>query len=130
MVVRERDVAAIVLTLLAELDVRPGGRVTPSHLSRQWRGVGLRRDDLDRGIALLLRDGLLMEEDLPNQPPGYMLTRAGFRRMERLVSPLFFGMAPHQRLRRKAVRRITDGGMPGGQGGGSRHSERRRGAPD
>lgn len=113
MLVRENDVAAIVLGLIAELDIRPGGRVAPENLARQWRGIGLRRDDLDRGLSLLLRDGFLVAEHPPGQRPTYMLTRAGYRRMERLDSPLTLGLASYQRLRHKAARR-QDGAPPAG----------------
>lgn len=105
MQVQENDVAAIILTLLAERNVRPGGHITPDELARHWRDVGLRRDDLDRGVSILLRDGFLMEEELPSQPQAYMLTRAGYRHMDKVVSPLRLGLGRDQRLRRRAHKR-------------------------
>lgn len=108
MKVNEVDVASIVLTVLDEMQMGPGGRVQPELLHEKWPETGLRDSDLDRALALLLQAQALIQDQLDEDKQFYRLTDEGHKRMVALNSPLTFGLASYQRLRRNAERRLQE----------------------
>lgn len=106
--VSESDVAAIILTLLDEMSLGAGGRVTPDTLQRAWPGVGLRESDLDAALQRLLADESLVVEQVGEHQSCFVLSQSGYKRMLQLNSPITFGLAGYQRLRRNAERRARE----------------------
>ena len=104
--VREADVKAIVLTLLDELYMGPGGQVLPETLNQEWPKIGLRDSDLGRALEGLVGEAALALEKADEDKSYYVLTESGHKRMVDLNSPLTFGLASYQRLRRHAENRV------------------------
>ena len=107
--VKKADAAAIVLTLLDEFQLPPGGRILYRTLRDAWPQVGLRYADLDTALVKLLASAIL-EFDPIGHLPRYKLTAAGYKEMVALNSPATLGLASYQRLRRVGRRRalVTD----------------------
>jgi len=106
--VAEADVAAIILTLLDEMSLCAGGHVMPETLQRAWPGVGLRESDLEVALDKLLADDSLVVEQIDEHQSCYTLSEIGHKRMLQLNSPMTFGLAGYQRLRRNAERRVRE----------------------
>lgn len=108
MKVEARDVVAIVLTLFDELYIGPGGQVSPDVLDNEWSKIGLRNSDLEQAVETLRREGALSDHRSDTGDIFYVLTNAGHKRMLDLNSPITFGLASYQRLRRNAHKRLVD----------------------
>lgn len=70
----------------------------------------MRQADLTRALAKLQDENALEDQVLTEQQQHcYLFTESGYQRMLELNSPLTFGLARYQRLRRHAKGRLQAG---------------------
>lgn len=105
MKVNKADSAAIILTIFDELQTPAGGKIQLTTLEDKWAAVGLRMADLEAGLESLLSKEIL-ETSYVGDAACYILTKAGYAHMTSLNSPLTFGLASYQRLRRNSEKRM------------------------
>lgn len=105
MKVREQDLGGVLLSVINDLALRPGGVVTDETLEQNWARVGLRHADLELAISQLLDQDDLQREQPQQGHACFSLTVEGHKKSLGSTSALSLIASSAQRLRRSSQRR-------------------------
>jgi len=103
--VRESDLGGVLLSVINDLQLRPGGLVTLDRLANSWAKVGLRSQDLEIGIAQLIDSELMYTDKGLDGETCLALSSEGHKKALASASALSLIASSAQRLRRSSERR-------------------------
>lgn len=103
-----------VLDIFDAMRIRPFGSLRVATLETEWRNTKLRRDDLERGITLLLKQNHLQLMGENDDDPCLLLTQSGYDSSVAMFNPKSLrDRFATKRVLARAAKREADGGEDG-----------------